>query len=187
MKRITLTFLGLCVIAQTLSSCSSKEKTNGQSDTAAVSTEAATTESTAPVTVAPANAPASYKVTAMPDSAILGKENEALVKVTDMNVVDLFNAEGKSTGAELTVKLTITNKSTLDHKKFFTVEASNARLELDNKISIPSSNSDGNSSPEPESTSETTWTFTLPPNTKPAKLNLFLNGTRVSVGLTAQR
>jgi uncharacterized protein YcfL len=184
MKKITLTLLGLCVVAQVLTSCSSNKKEEDQTDS--TTTTAVVTETTAPATEQPANAPLSYKVTAMPDSAILGKDREALVKVSDINVVELVNADGKPTGSELTIKLSITNKSTLDVKKFFTVEAANARLELDNKVSIPSSGSDGNSSPEPESTSEAIWKFTLPPSTKPAKLNFFMSGTRVSVNLASK-
>jgi hypothetical protein len=183
MKQITLTLMGLCVVAQTLSSCSSKDKNAANTDSVTVTkTENVDTQPT--TEQAASNAPAGYKVTAMPDSAILGKDKEALVKVVDINVVNLVDAEGKSTGAELTASLNITNKSTLDNKIFFAVEANNSRLELDNKISIPSSGSDGDSSPEPESTSQATWKFTLPPNTKPAKLNFFLGGTRVSVNLT---
>lgn len=61
-----------------------------------------------------------------------------------------------------------------------------ARLELDNKTLIPAGNSNGDSSPEPEASSTAVWKFTLPPNTKPVKLNFFLDGTRVSVNLAAQ-
>jgi hypothetical protein len=110
-----------------------------------------------------------------------------LVKVTGINLVELSDAEGKSTGAELTLNLSLTNKSTLERKIFFSVPYSDARLELDNKTLIPADNSNDDSSPQPESSSTAVWKFTLPPNTKPVKLNFFLDGTRVSVNLAAQK
>lgn len=184
MNRISSTVLGLCFGAQVLVSCSSDKKAENQTDS---STTTVTAESPAPATEKSENAPAAYKVIATPDSAILGKEREALVKVTGINVVELSDAEGKSTGAELTLDLTLTNKSTLEKQKFFSVPSSDARLELDNKTLIPADNSNGDSSPQPESSSTAVWRFTLPPNTKPVKLNFFLDGTRVSVNLAAQQ
>jgi len=182
MKKITLTLLTLCVGVQVLISCSSNKSDETNADSSSV---ASSSTSTAPAEnpVKAENGPAGYEVTSMPDSAVLGKNREALVKIKGANVVELMDADGNSIGSELTVKLSLTNKSTLDDKIFFSVSASDARLELDNKVSVPSSGSDGTSNPDPESTSEVTWKFTLPANTKPAKLNFFMDGTRVGVNL----
>jgi hypothetical protein len=182
MNRISSTVFGLCLGAQVFVSCSSDKKSENQTDSGTT----VTTENPAAPTEKTENAPAGYKVIATPDSAVLGKEKEALVKVTGINVVELSDADGKSTGSELTLDLTLTNKSTLENKKFFSVSSSDARLELDNKTLIPAGNSNGDSSPEPEASSTAVWKFTLPPNTKPVKLNFFLDGTRVSVNLAAQ-
>ena len=184
MKKITLTFLSLGIAAQVLTSCSSDKKDGIHVDS---SSTTVITETTKPGTAKTENGPAGYKVTATPDSAILGKENEALVKINDINVVELVDAEGKSTGSELSMKLTLTNKSTLEKKKFFTVQYSEARLELDNKSLIPAETNTGASNPDPESSTQDEWKFKLPANTKPVKLNFFLEGTRVSVNLAAQR
>lgn len=168
-------------LAITLFSSCKSNKDGKQADSSSVS---ATDNSDSKKT---ANEPASYKLTATPDTAILGKEREALVRVNDMEVVELMDADGKSTGSELTVKLSVTNKSTLDNKKFFTVSSSDARLELNNNTSIPTTSTDGSTSPDAESTSESTWKFTLPAGAKPSKLNFFLDGTRVGVNLASQK
>jgi hypothetical protein len=186
MKNIFLSSAIISFSVLALSSCGNSKKGAGSGDSSAVTT---TTE--APVTTAPAsteapkkeNAPETVAYTAAPDTAILGKSREAFVKVVDANAVSLQDADGKSTGSELTIKLSVTNKSKLDNKKFFSLPSSDARLELSNGNAITSTRTDGSSSPEPESTTEATWVFSLPANTKATKLNFFLDGTRVSVGL----
>ncbi len=176
MKKINITILSIFLATQLFTACNSDKKSADESDSkVSADTEISSNNSSVPM---------NYIVNATPDSVLLGKQSEALVKVGEMKVVELVDEEGKSTGAELTVNLSITNKSSLDKKLYFTIEASNARLELDNGVSLPSSRSEGNTSPEAESTSEAIWKFTLPANTKPAKLNFFFDGTRVGVVLS---
>ncbi|WP_231426550.1 hypothetical protein [Pedobacter sp. Leaf250] len=129
------------------------------------------------------NGPETFNYTVSPDTAVLGKAKEALVKVVEATSVKLQDAEGKSTGSELTVKLLITNKSTLDAKKYFSVSASDARLQLDNGISVPGTKENGSAEPEPEASTEALWKFQIPADANPSKLNFFLDGTRVSVGI----
>jgi len=129
------------------------------------------------------NGPETIAYTASPDTAVLGKAKEALVKVVEASAVNLQDADGKSTGAELTVKLLVTNKSTLDAKKYFSIPASDARLQLDNGTSIPGSKESGSTEPDAEASSEAVWKFQVPANANPSKLNFFLDGTRVSVGI----
>lgn len=119
----------------------------------------------------------------LPDTALLGKSFEAKAKVNSVYLLPLQDTDGKSIGSELTVKLSITNKSTLDKKKFFSVSPSEARLEMDNGEAIPTSKSAGKTNPEPESSSNAEWKFNLPPNLKPTKLHLFMEGTRVTLNL----
>ena len=119
----------------------------------------------------------------IPDTALLGKSFEAKAKVNNVSLLPLLTPDGKSTGSELTVKLSITNKSTLDKKKFFNVSPSEARLEMDNGQAIPISKSSGKTDPEPESSSNAEWKFNIPPGVKPTKLHLFMEGTRVTLDL----
>lgn len=168
----------ISVIAISVSSCSNSSKDKS------ADTTATKTETTASDTAKEENAPASISFSINPDSAILGKNKEALVKVKEVNSILLQDADGKSTGSEVTVSLLVTNKSTLDAKKYFNVSASDARLELDNGTSVPGSEGSGNTGPEPEASTEGTWKFKVPAGASPKKLNFFYDGTRVSVGLT---
>jgi len=161
-----------------LSSCSNSSK-DKPADTTITKTETTVT-----VPAKEENAPESADYMVSPDSAILGKSKEALVKVTDASAVALQDAEGKSTGSELTIKLQITNKSTLDAKKYFSISASDSRLELDNGTSVPGHKESGSAEPDAEASTEAIWKFQLPAATLPKKLNFFLDGTRVSVGLS---
>jgi len=129
------------------------------------------------------NGPETVFYTISPDTAVLGKAKEALVKVVEASSVMLQDSDGKSTGAELTVKLMITNKSTLDAKKYFSVSASDARLQLDNGTSIPGNKESGSAEPDAEASTEAVWKFEVPADANPSKLNFFLDGTRVSVGI----
>lgn len=160
-----------------LSSCSSSKK-DEPADTTITKTETTVT-----IPTKTENAPEIVEYIVSPDTAILGKNREALVKVTEAKSVVLQDADGKGTGSELTVKLLVTNKSTLDAKKYFSVSASDARLELDNKTSVPGKKDSGSAEPEAEASTEAVWIFQLPAGTNPSKLNFFLDGTRVSVGL----
>jgi len=161
-----------------LSSCSNSSK-DKPADTTITKTETTVT-----VPAKTENGPSGTDFNVLPDSAVLGKSKEALVKVTSASSMDLKDADGKATGSELTINLQITNKSTLEAKKFFAVSSSDARLELDKGTSITGRENSGSTSPEPEASSQAVWSFQLPPNTSPKKLNFFLDGTRVSVGLT---
>jgi len=154
-------------------SCGNKAKTADTQETAAT-----TPESTATTPVG--NQPLSYAVKVSPDSAILGKKGEAFIRFEEGNAIALQDADGKSTGTEVTIKMSITNRSKLDNQTFFTVEFSNARLELDNGTSITNKSSDGKTNPEAESTGQASVVFEVPAGAKPAKLSLFLDGTRVS-------
>ncbi|KQS41456.1 hypothetical protein ASG14_03030 [Pedobacter sp. Leaf194] len=168
----------ICTAVIAISSCSSSTK-DKPADTTITKTETTVT-----VPAKSENAPETVDYSVMPDSAILGKAREALVKVTSASSMELKDAEGKATGSELTLNLQVTNKSTLEAKKFFSVSSSDARLELDNGTSITGRESSGNTNPEPEASSQAVWSFQLPPNASPKKLNFFLDGTRVSVGLS---
>ncbi|WP_316832551.1 hypothetical protein [Pedobacter aquatilis] len=171
-----LTIMAVSVIAFSSCSNSSKDKP--------ADTTITKTETTVTVPAKTENGPQMVEYNAVPDSAILGKTKEALIKVTSASSVDLTDADGKATGSELTLNLQFTNKSTLEAKKYFSVSSSDARLELDNGTSIAGKENSGSNSPEPEASSQAVWSFQLPAGATPKKLNFFLDGTRVSVGLS---
>lgn len=176
MIKITLKIAVFFAFATMFIACKNSAKEQTEENTTAT----ANTENVTSPTVTE-NAPEMVMYTTTPDSAILGKTKEALVKIKEATSVLLQDADGKSTGAELTLKLLTSNKSTLDNKKYFSLSSSDARLELDNGNSITVEKTNGNSSPEPEASTEAEWIFNLPSGTAPKKLNFFLDGTRVSV------
>jgi len=177
-KITTIALMAIGTLA--LSSCGSSEK-DKPADTTITKTETTVT-----IPGKTENAAETVTYTAGPDSAVLGKAKEALVKVTSAESISLQDAEGKSTGAELTVKLQVTNKSTLEVKKYFSVSADDSRLELDNGTSVPGKKDSGSTEPDAEASTEAVWKFQLPAGANPKKLNFFLDGTRVSVGLQKQ-
>ena len=146
------------------------------------------TEQTSPVTEeakpsGPASEPKTYQLSGTPDSVVLGKDKEAFVKILGGEAIEMQDPEGKSTGMNIKFKLRVTNKSTLDNKKFFNINSRDARLELDNGTNTTAQNGDS-LNPEAESSLDGTWEFEIPAGTKPTKLNLFYDGTRVSVAIS---
>lgn len=133
---------------------------------------------------AAANQPKEYKVTVTPDSAILGKSKEALVKVAGATAIALQDPDGKDNGIELTFKLNLTNKNKIGGSGVH-VDYTKSRLTLDNGNNITCETGSGFLRAEPEATSnEETWTYKLPAGAKPTALNLFMDDTRVSVSVS---
>jgi len=164
----------------TLAACSSN-KTSESADSTSQSeqTEASATEEAGGLS----NQPRSYNVVITPDSALLGKQNNALVKVIGGTAVALQDPEGKDAGIELTLKLTVTNKSAIGGNSV-SVGYPDSRLKLDNGTNITADTGSDYLRADPESTSkEESWTYKLPAGTKPAALNLFMDETRVSVNV----
>jgi hypothetical protein len=181
MKRVTL--LGLIATVLVFSACKgdSKKDETGDTNTSA-QTPAADSEESKP---APANQPKEYKVTITPDSAILGKKKEALVKVFGGTAIAMTDPDGKDNGIELTVKLNVTNKAHIGDGSSVAVYYSESRLQLDNGNNITAYTGTNNLSAEPEATSnEESWTYKIPAGAKPSALNLFMDGTRVAVNLS---
>ncbi|WP_342330086.1 hypothetical protein [Pedobacter sp. FW305-3-2-15-E-R2A2] len=179
--RLSIVALGMLSFA----SCKNKDKKTGETaDTTALTQTTAPAATTTPAPVG--NEPLSYIITAFPDSALLGKKNEALVKILESKAVALQDADGKADGMEVTIKLTVTNKSTVGKETFFSVNYSDARLQLDNNTAVAATNGSGSANPAPETTSEAEWTFKVPANAKPKKLSLFLDQTRVAVDLKVE-
>jgi hypothetical protein len=139
-------------------------------------------------TVAQADAPAgntpkTYVISFTPDSALVGKQKEASIKISPVSATDLSDPDGKSEGIEMTFKITVTNKNKIGGNSVG-VSPSDFRLVLDNNTSI-SQTSGGYVSAEPESTKESNEiTYRLPTGSKPKTLNLFYDETRAAVGVS---
>lgn len=176
-KKIASTALVLTVLVSVIA-CKGKKENSG--DAGNTSTEQ--TPSTSGEESKPANEPKSYTVTFSPDTAYLGKNKEAFVRLKNARAVELFDADGKSTGIELSYEMEVTNKQALGTSSVF-MNPSNFRLQLDNGTNITHDNYNS-VSVQPESTgSSVDNKFRIPVGAKPKALNLFLDETRVSVGV----
>lgn len=179
MKRVIT--LGIIATALVFSACKNGKKEESGETNATAQTPAGSEEQKP----APANQPKEYKVTVTPDSAILGKSKEALIKVTGATAMALTDADGKDNGIELVVKLTVTNKGQIGKGSNIHVDYPNSRLQLDNGTNITCETGTDYLRAEPEATSkEESWTYKIPAGAKPTNLNLFMDETRVSVGVS---
>jgi hypothetical protein len=178
-KVITLSLVAFVLVFAACKSGSKKEETSETTG----STQPASGEEQKSGT--PANQPKEYKVTVTPDSAILGKKKEALVRVKDATAIVLTDADGKDNGIEITFKLTLTNRGKIGEGSYMHVDYTNSRLQLDNNTSITHDSGTGFLEAQPEATSEEeSWTYKIPAGAKPTALNLFMDETRVSVGVS---
>ena len=182
MKKTLLSLAAFVIIVIGMVACKGKQKdgeTTASEQTAPADSKPA--EVTPPS--GPANAAKTYQFSFAPDTLYLGKEKEAFVKLLSGEATELQDAEGKATGMGIKFNLRVTNKSTLDDKKFFNISYSDARLELDNGTNTTATTG-GSLNPAAEASLDATWEFEIPAGTKPVKLNLFYDGTRVPVVLT---
>jgi len=161
-----------------LVACNSKEnKTENTAETAATQGDAPKDK--------PANQPASYTVSISPDSALLGKSMEALVKVTGGTAIALSDPDGKDNGVELVLKLQVTNRNTIETGGSISVSYADSRLQLDNGNNIAAETGTDYLRAQPEASSGIeSWTYKIPAGAKPTALNLFLDGTRSSVSVS---
>jgi hypothetical protein len=179
MKRVIL--LGTIASVLALSACKGGDKKETTSENAATSTPSSTP---AEENKQAANQPKEYKVVFTPDSAILGKKKEALVKITGATAMAMTDPDGKDNGIELVVKLQATNKQTIKEGSSFSVSYADSRLSLDNGTNVVCKTGTDYLRAQPEATGkEESWTFEIPAGAKPTALNLFYDDTRVSVGV----
>jgi hypothetical protein len=138
--------------------------------------------SSTPASTSPTNEPKSYAVTFSPDTAYLGKNKEAFVKLQNGKAVELMDADGKSTGIELSYEIELTNKRKLGENSVY-INPHDFRLQLDNGNNITHDNYNTVSADAESTKSSVDNKFRLPAGTKPKTLNLFFDETRVSVGV----
>lgn len=179
MKRVIT--LGLVATVLVFSACKGDGKKEESSETAASTQSSGPSEEKKP---AAANQPKEYNVTITPDSAILGKKKEAFVKIAGATAIALTDPDGKDNGIELTVKLSVTNKTHIGDGSSVSVSYSNSRLQLDNGTNITCDSGTDFLRAQPEATSGVeSWTYKVPAGAKPTALNLFMDDTRVSVSV----
>jgi hypothetical protein len=158
-------------------SCKSKPK-----ETTTDSSTTQTTQPAATPTTAPANEPKTYAVSFSPDSVLMGKNKEVLVKIKSAKAVALVNPDGKDEGIEFTFDLEVTNKNAVGGAGVF-FRTDNFRLTLDNGNNITEYKG-GSENIDAESTKDIKdVTYKIPAGAKPKTLNLFHEQTRVSVGI----
>ncbi len=180
MKKTLFSIATVSVLA--LFSCKDKAK-EAAGDT--TTTPAAEQSTPAADTKPAANEPKTYKVTFAPDTAFLGKKKEAYVKIKNAKAVALQDPDGKSEGIEFTFDIEVTNKAAMGGDNVYLV-SSESRLTLDNGNNI-TQQSGTSVNVEPESTKDlSSVVFKIPSGAKPTSLNLFYDGTRVSVGVTLE-
>ena len=177
MKNIFIPVVAIATLS-VMYSCKGKNK-EAASDTSTTQEPAKKEEA---ATTTPANEPKTYTVTFSPDTVLLGKNKEALVKIKNAKAVALQNPDGKDEGIELTFDLEVTNKNKIGGSNFF-FRTDNFRLTLDNNQNI--TQYEGNSSGvDPESTKEVAGIkYKIPAGAKPKTLNLFHDETRASAGV----
>ncbi|WPQ60197.1 hypothetical protein SIO70_17790 [Chitinophaga sancti] len=164
-------------IAIFFAACKSKT-TSENADSSAATTSPSPSEEKA----TPANEPKSYTVTFSPDTAFLGKKKEAFIRLKNGSAVELYDNEGKVTGTELTYEIELTNKNKVGENSVF-INPNDFRLTLDNGTNITHDNYNSVSADAESTKSSVENKFRLPAGTKPKTLNLFLDETRVSVGV----
>jgi hypothetical protein len=180
MKKTIFTIATVSTLA--LFSCKGKAKEAG-GDTA--TTPAAEQTTPAAETKPAANEPKTYKVTFAPDTTFLGKKKEMYIKLKNATAVALQDPDGKSEGIELTYDVEVTNKNGMGGNSVYFI-SSESRLTLDNGNNI-TQYSGSSVSVDPESTKDLPGVvYKIPAGAKPASLNLFFDGTRVTVGLTLE-
>lgn len=178
MKKVIL--LGIISSVLVLSACKDGSKKEETSENAASTSQTPAGEETKQA----ANQPKEYTVTFKPDSAILGKQKEALVKITGATAMALTDPDGKDNGIELVIKLQATNKTSIKEGSNISVSYSDSRLQLDNGSNIACTTGSDFLRAQPEATgNEESWTYQIPAGAKPTALNLFMDDTRVAVGV----
>lgn len=178
MKKTQFLVIVMCA-GIALFSCKNAKKEDTQ--TVITTTETPVTTDTKSNTTAAE--PKTYSITAVPDSASLGKSKEVFIKIKNLKAIQLSDPEGKETGIELSYDIDATNKTAIGGNSVV-IDPSKFRLLLDNGTQI-SHESYNSAAIDPESTKTAAENkFKLPVGAKPASLNLFYDETRATIKLS---
>jgi len=123
-----------------------------------------------------------YTVAAVPDSVVLGKNKEAVIKIKNLKAIQLNNPNGENTGIELSYDLEVTNNNKIGGSNVF-INPQQFRLVLDNGTKLTHDNYNSVGADAESTKISTDNKFKLPPGTKPKALNLFFDETSASVKL----
>ena len=180
MKKI---YLAITFVALTLqTSCKKEEKKEESTPSTETTTDSNETSSEEKVAM---NTPKTFTLTATPEVSLLGKKNEASIKVVNLKGIELSDPDGKITGIELSYQIEVTNKNAISGGSIG-IDPSNFRLELDNGNKISHDTYRYLSVKEEETQTSEVQTFRLPTGTKPVNLHLFYDETRAVVKLNLQ-
>lgn len=176
MKKTLIPISALALFALVYSCKGKPKETTTDSGTAQSTQPAATPAAT------PTNEPKTYVVNFSPDSTLLGKNKEVLVKIKNTKAVALVNPDGKDEGIELSFDLEVTNKNAVGGAGVF-FRTDNFRLTLDNGNNITEDKGGSENIPAESTTTIKQVTYKIPAGAKPKALNLFHEQTRVSVSV----
>lgn len=123
-----------------------------------------------------------YTVVATPDSAVLGKNHEAIIKIKDIKAIPLSDPDGKNTGTQLSYSIEVTNKNQIGGSSVY-INPNDFRLELDNGTKLTHDNYNTVSTDADATGTSVDNKFKLPPGTKPTALDLFYDETKATVTL----
>ena len=189
--------LALCAFTTTIISCDSN-KTDKTSDTTTVTEEKdpASTPTPAPAPasassssedVVPSSQAKTYQVVLTPDNATIGKDQEALVQITDAKAIALSDPDGKEKGTEFTFNVKLTNKSAIGSGSQVNLSTGDWRLILDNGEKISNQTTARvNVQPESTGTSDRSAIYLIPAGRKAKSLSLFYKDTRAEIGVDIQ-
>jgi len=165
-------------------SCKGKKATTDEStQTTTVDSQSktATTEQPKPE-AAKTNETKTYTIAATPDSVVLGKNKEAVLKIKNLKAIQLNNPNGENTGIELSYDLEVTNNNKIGGSNIF-INPQQFRLVLDNGTKLTHDNYNSVGADAESTKTATDNKFKLPPGTKPKALNLFFDETSASIKL----
>ncbi|RYE18413.1 MAG: hypothetical protein EOP42_30715, partial [Sphingobacteriaceae bacterium] len=76
-----------------------------------------------------------YKIKAIPESVVVGKNHDVVLTLKNLRAADVWNKPENDTSIEITYNLEVTNNDTINGKHVF-VDPSNFRLVLNNQRKI---------------------------------------------------
>ncbi len=161
-------------------SCKGKKANTDESKQTTAVTDSSAKPAPAAASTTASNETKTYTVTATPDSVLLGKNKEAVIKIKNLKAIQLNDPDGKNTGIELSYDIEATNKNKIGGSNVY-INPSQFRLLLDNGTKL-THDTYNTVSAEAESTKISTDNkFKLPPGTKPTGLNIFFDETSASI------
>ncbi len=186
MKKLNLLFCALLIVSVTFSCKDQKAENQDEMEQSASDANASTSgqnDMNSEKMDSNSNEKSNNMVmyTTDPAMAVLGKKQEAEIKVIDLKLIKLTDPDGADKGSELTYKVEVTNKEQIGGDRLY-IETQDFRLELDNGKKIAPKSRGLSIEPEETATSDED-TFEIPQGAKPVAMHLFFNDTRAIVKL----